>query len=103
MSFLNRLKNHLFAMDPNPEPAHPAMPKPADEPIPYTLAEADEDFAADGEIPADELGYWLQQARELRYEMVLSDSPVYDQVAAEAMSRDGLAAEVEAWLAGGAR
>lgn len=49
-----------------------------------------------------------QKARELYYELLpSSDNPLYDQVDAEAKSRDGLAAEVEAWLAtqaaGGAR
>lgn len=30
-------------------------------------------------------------------------TPLYDDVVAESQARDGLAAEVEAWLAGGAR
>jgi len=49
-----------------------------------------------------------QKARELYYELLpSSDNPLYDQVTADAVARDGLAAEVEAWLAaqaaGGAR
>lgn len=49
----------------------------------------------------------VQRDRELRYELLpTSDSPIYDDVIAEARARDGLAAQASAWLAeqtGGAR
>lgn len=50
----------------------------------------------------------VQMSRELDHEMLpTSDSPIYDQVVAEALARDGIAAETSAWLAeqtaGGAR
>lgn len=58
--------------------------------------------------PDPRIALMEQKARELYYELLpSSDNPLYDQVDAEAKSRDGLAAEVEAWLAtqaaGGAR
>lgn len=55
-----------------------------DQPVPY--------------VPAS-LEPWIQRAKELRHEAVFTDTPVYDDVVAEALSADGLAAEVEAWLA----
>lgn len=49
--------------------------------------------------PEDTLAPWLQRAKELRYETVFPHTPVFDAVTAEALSRDGLAAEVESFLA----
>lgn len=74
------------------EPPAPAGPTTVtvtqpedDEPVPYVPT---------GEVPADGVQHWIQRAKELRHE-----TPVYDDVAASAMARDGLAAEVEAYLA----
>lgn len=72
------------------EPTEPptvtvTQPEDIDTPVPYVPT---------GEVPADGVQHWIQRAKELRHE-----TPVYDDVAASAMARDGLAAEVEAYLA----
>lgn len=85
---------------------------PADPPAPLTAfvkqpedteppAPHDDDYEpyTGGEVPSDSIGPWLQRAKELRHETVFTDTPVFDQVTAEALSADGLAAEVEAFLA----
>lgn len=70
-----------------PAPVEPptitvTQPEDDDEPVPY--------------VPTDGGGqHWIQCAKELRHET----TPLYDDVAASAMARDGLAAEVEAYLA----
>jgi hypothetical protein len=67
-----------------------------DEPVPYTPVVAN----------TDSLAPWIQRAKELRYETVFTDTPVFDDVVSQAMAADGLAAEVSAYLAdvaGGAR
>lgn len=47
----------------------------------------------------ENLKTWIQRARELQYEGLGEDNPVYDDVRQEAMAADGLAAEVSAYLA----
>jgi hypothetical protein len=56
--------------------------------ISVTQPEDTEEYTGQGEIPPT--GYLLEE------------TPLYDDVSQSAMARDGLAAEVEAWLAGGA-
>lgn len=82
-----------------PEDTEPAVPHEDeyDAPVPFTPTRA---------ADLESVKPWLQRARELRHETVPIDSPVFDDVVSEAMSRDGLAAEVSAYLAevaGGAR
>lgn len=83
---------------------------PAEAPTPMvvtvTQPEDVEDFAADEPVPyvptetvvSPSLLPWIQRAKELRFE-TLPETPVFDQVREDALSADGLAAEVEAYLA----
>jgi hypothetical protein len=88
------LKFHAAELTREPKHAAPAAP-----PVVTVTQPEDEAYSPQGEVPSDDLAGWIQRAKELRHETVFTDTPVYDDVSASAMARDGLAYEVEAWLA----